>query len=119
MSAADRSRLRDAFAARYRASGLWRGASIGAAFAATAAARPETTALVDGDEPISFAELAVRVRRCASGLADLGVGAGDAVAYQLPNWWEAATALLASVSLGAHAVPIVPILRAREISSIL
>jgi cyclohexanecarboxylate-CoA ligase len=112
-------RLVTPWARRYRDSGLWRGVALGDAFARTVAARGDATALVEDDRSISFRALERRVAALAGGLARRGVGAGDAVAYQLPNWWEAAVAFLAAVRLGAHAVPIVPILRAREVTVIL
>ncbi|HZR71119.1 MAG TPA: AMP-binding protein [Burkholderiales bacterium] len=106
-------------AVRYRASGAWRDASIGDAFLAACSAREDDVVLFDRDEAIAFRELRERVLRLAVGLAAIGVRPGDAVAYQLPNWWEAAAALLATSLAGACAVPIVPILRTREVSFIL
>jgi cyclohexanecarboxylate-CoA ligase len=44
---------------------------------------------------------------------------GDAVALQLPNWWETVVVLLAAARLGATAVPILPIHREREVAFIL
>lgn len=103
----------------YRETGLWRDTCLAASFVQVATARAGAAALLEGDATLSFDELARRVRRCAAGLAERGVGGGDAVAYRLPNWWEAAVTLLATVALGARAVPIVPILRAREVGQIL
>ncbi|HEY8515785.1 MAG TPA: AMP-binding protein [Candidatus Binatia bacterium] len=112
-------RLRSPVAQSYRQRGLWPGVTLGESWARTVRARGDAIALVDGDLELSFTELARGVAALAKGLSTLGVRAGDAVAYQLPNWWEAAATLLATVSLGAHAVPIVPILRGREVAVIL
>lgn len=112
-------RLRTAWAERYRTGGLWPGVTLGEAFARTVARRGDAIALLEGDRTMSYATLGERVTSLAAGLARCGVVAGDAVAYQLPNWWEAAVTFLATVSLGAHAVPIVPILRGREMTVIL
>ncbi len=112
-------RLNSPAARAYRTRGLWPGVAIGDAFARTVATRGGAVALIDGELELTFDELARRVETLADGLAARGVRAGDAVAYQLPNWWEAAAGLLATVALGAHAVPIVPILRAREVAVIL
>src|SRR5262249_40892800 len=49
----------------------------------------------------------------------LGVVSGDAVAFQLPNWWETIAVLLAVARLGAVGVPILPIHRRREVAFIL
>ena len=37
---------------------------------------------------LTYAELGQRVDKIAAGLIELGVGKGDIVAFQLPNWWE-------------------------------
>jgi acetoacetyl-CoA synthetase len=50
---------------------------------------------------LSYADLHREVGRVASGLAALGVGAGDRVAGLLPNCPEAIIAMLATTSLGA------------------
>jgi cyclohexanecarboxylate-CoA ligase len=55
----------------------------------------------------------------AAGLRGLGVGAGDVVAYQLPNWWEAAVVFLAAARAGAVVNPVLPIFRERELRFIL
>jgi len=106
-------------ARHYRQAGFWRGRSLGAELADTCVRRGEAAALLEGDRVLSFAALHDRVRALAAGLGAAGIGPGDAVAYQLPNWWEATVTLLATVSLGARSIPIVPILRAREVGMIL
>jgi len=111
-------RLRSAWARHWRDAGLWSGTTLGDALARTIARRGDATALLDDGVALSYTALAARVDTFAAGLARRGVGPGDAIAYQLPNWWEAAVTLLAAVSLGAHAVPVVPILRGREMSVI-
>lgn len=108
-----------ALAARYRESGLWRGASLGASFEETCTRLGSRPALVDGPTTLGFDQLHRATERLAGGLERLGVREGDAVAYMLPNWWEAAATLLATVRLGAIAVPIVPFLRSREVRQIL
>ncbi len=89
------------------------------AFAATATRQPDRTALVDGDIRLAFRDIVARAEETAGGLAGLGIAPGDAVAVQLPNWWETIVALLATARLGAVAVPILPIHRAREVGFIL
>ncbi|MFF5988437.1 AMP-binding protein [Prauserella flavalba] len=57
--------------------------------------RGDHPAIHDGAETLTFAELAYRVSRVATGLAALRVGPGDVVAIWLPNstkWVEAAFA---------------------------
>jgi long-chain acyl-CoA synthetase len=71
-------------------------------------AHPRTTALVYGDERISYAELVDRVERLADGLARRGIRAGDAVALLLPNGPGYVASFFALAGLGAVAVPLNP-----------
>jgi acyl-CoA synthetase (AMP-forming)/AMP-acid ligase II len=103
----------------YLRGGSWRTDTVWQAFAATAARQPDRTALVEGDTRLAFRDVAARAEIVAGGLATLGVSPGDAVAVQLPNWWETVVVLLATTRLGAVAVPIPPIHRAREVGFIL
>ncbi|WP_140846628.1 AMP-binding protein [Paracoccus sp. FO-3] len=64
---------------------------------------------------LTFAELEDRVARAAGGLRKLGVGKGDVVALQMPNWWEFVVAVLATQRLGAISNPLMPIFREREL----
>ncbi|MCV7318330.1 AMP-dependent synthetase [Mycolicibacterium confluentis] len=57
-------------------------------------------------------------RRLAAGLRRRGVGPGDVVAFQLPNWMEAAATFWASAFLGAVVVPVVHFYGAKEIQHI-
>jgi len=58
-------------------------------------------------------------RRLAAGLRARGVGPGDAVAFQLPNWVEAAATFWAVSFLGAVVVPIVHFYGLKEVGYIL
>ena len=76
-----------------------------------ACGRGTRTAIVAEDEDgatseLTFAELALRVRRFSAGLHELGVRRGDVVALVLPIIPEAAIALLAIAALGAIAAPL-------------
>ena len=104
---------------RYRATGLWRGETVWAAFRATAARAGARTAVVEGAGRTSFAALAAAAEGLAGGLAARGVRAGDVVAVQLPNWTETLIVLLAAARLGAIANPVLPIYRRRELGFIL
>jgi len=99
----------------YRRSGAWRGETLAQVLESTAARVPDRTAIVDGAERIGFAELVARAERIAGGLAALGVGPGDVVAVQLPNWHETVTAYCAIARLGAVVNPVLPIHRRREL----
>jgi acyl-CoA synthetase len=67
----------------------------------------------------TFADVEFIARRLAEGLRKRGVGPGDAVAFQLPNWMEAAATFWASSFLGAVAIPIVHFYGPKEVRHIL
>src|SRR5205823_9779935 len=67
----------------------------------------------------TFADVLASSRRVAGGLARLGVGPGDVVAFQLPNWVEAALVFYGAGLLGAVVVPIVHFYGPREVRYIL
>jgi len=58
-------------------------------------------------------------RALAATLRDRGVGAGDVVVFQLPNWVEAGITFAATAYLGAVIVPIVHFYGPREVEYIL
>src|SRR4029077_6169086 len=76
-------------------------------------------AVVDGPVRTTFSALGAAAGRLAGGLARRGVGAGDVVAFQLPNWTETLVVLLAASRLGAVGNPVLPIHRRRELGFIL
>ena len=85
-------------------------------------ANPDTTFHVHSDvRPFAgtFRDVELRARRLAAGLQSRGVGPGDVVAIQLPNWVEAAVAFWASAFLGAVIVPIVHFYGPKELGHIL
>jgi cyclohexanecarboxylate-CoA ligase len=110
---------RPALADAYVRSGAWGDDTLWEAFAATAARLGDRPAVVEGSERLGFGALAARAEAVAGGLAALGVAPGDAVALQLPNWWETLVVLLAATRFGATAVPILSIHREREVAFIL
>lgn len=87
--------------------------------AATAAAtRPAivTYRMVDGSHAsLTYAELSDWVTRIAAGLAGLGVGKGEVVSCQLPNWWQMTALHLACIRIGAVLNPLMPIFREHEL----
>jgi cyclohexanecarboxylate-CoA ligase len=83
-----------------------------------AAVDPDRLAVVDGAVRLTYAELAARAEACARGLRAHGVGPGDVLTMQLPNWWEAAVVYQAAMLAGCVLNPVVPIYRERELSFI-
>src|SRR5690242_18781705 len=67
----------------------------------------------------AFRDVELEARRLAAGLHARGVGPGDVIALQLPNWKEAAAAFWASAFLGAVTVPIVHFYGRKELTHIL
>lgn len=84
-------------------------------FERTVATHPTRVAIIDGERRWTFLEIDRISRRAARGLRQLGVGRGDVVAYQLPNWWEAIVLFLAAARLGATLNPLLPLFREREL----
>ena len=58
-------------------------------------------------------------RRLAGALRRRGVGPGDVVLFQLPNWAEAAMTFWAAAYLGAVVVPVVHFYGAKEVAYVL
>ncbi|MBV8788532.1 MAG: AMP-binding protein [Mycobacterium sp.] len=67
----------------------------------------------------TFGDVELLARRLAAGLRARGVGPGDVVAFQLPNWVEAAVTFWASAFLSAVVVPIVHFYGPKELRYIL
>ncbi len=77
---------------------------------------PDALMMVDEhDRTMTFAEYLLAAERAAAGLADLGLGPGDVVAWQLPTWIESAVLVAALSRLGVTQNPILPIYREREV----
>jgi cyclohexanecarboxylate-CoA ligase len=76
-------------------------------------------AVVEGTSRLTFGDLTMAAERVAAGLRDRGVGVGDTVVTQLPNWWEAVVVSWGVFLAGAVLVPVVPIYRARELGFII
>ncbi|MBB4685799.1 non-ribosomal peptide synthetase [Amycolatopsis jiangsuensis] len=72
------------------------------------AANPEATAVVAGDERLSYRDLAGRVDQLAHTLAADGAGPGKLVAVLLPRASDLVTALLAVTRTGAAYLPLDP-----------
>jgi acyl-CoA synthetase len=106
---------------RYEDEGWWRPETLGDLVADGLSANPDTGFCVhSGVRPYSgtFADVELHARRLAAGLRDRGVGPGDVVAIQLPNWMEAAASFWASAFLGAVVVPIVHFYGRKELTHI-
>lgn len=109
-------------AKRYEQEGWWTQETIGQLLApALEAAADATFRVHSAERPWSgtYRDVEQVARKLAAGLRERGVGPGDVVAFQLPNWMEAAATFWASALLGAVTVPIVHFYRRKELSHIL
>jgi non-ribosomal peptide synthetase component E (peptide arylation enzyme) len=113
------TRLTDDLIARYQKSGHWGSQTFSSVLAARAASHPDRIAIVDRGRRITYGELETRVGRVAAGFTALGIGAGDVVTIQLPNWAEFAYVFFALERLGAVANQIGADFRSREVDYIL
>jgi non-ribosomal peptide synthetase component E (peptide arylation enzyme) len=113
------TRLTDELIARYQKSGHWGSATFDSILTARATSHPDRIAIVDRGRRITYGELKSRVDRVAAGLKALGIGVGDVVTIQLPNWAEFAYVFFALERLGAVANQIGPDFRSREVDYIL
>ena len=109
-------------AERYRAEGWWNDATLAqmvanglnvmshVPFRVRSKLRP-----YDG----TFADVDRAARALAGALQARGVGAGDVVVFQLPNWLEAGVTFWAAAYLGAVVVPVVHFYGPKEVEYIL
>ncbi|MGC4962190.1 long-chain-fatty-acid--CoA ligase [Gordonia sp. DT101] len=82
---------------------------------AAANARPDATALICGDSKLSYDEFDRAAAKTATLLAELGIDPGDRVGLMLPNTPAFAVLFYGIARRGAIAVPMNPLLKAREI----
>jgi 3-phosphoshikimate 1-carboxyvinyltransferase len=84
--------------------------------------RPDDEAVVEAPSPgraggaLSWGELDQQADTLAQLLLELGVAAGESVAWQLPNRLEFAVLALAAVRIGAVCCPLMPFFREREVA---
>ena len=109
----------DEIAGFYRAEGYWKHETLPGRLAAVCADAGEREAIIDGSNRVSFASFGALVERVAGHLSELGVGLGDVVSWQLPNWWEAAVVHHAALRVGAVPNPLNMIFRGRELRFVL
>lgn len=109
-------------AQRYEEQGWWTPDTLGDLLARGLKDNQDTTFRVHSSvRPFTgtFGDVERMARRLAAGLRARGVGPGDVVAFQLPNWVEAAATFWASAFLSAVVVPIVHFYGPKELRYIL
>ncbi len=106
----------------YRAEGYWTDDTFASFLDREITAAPDLTFRVwSKTHPFvgTIGGLYEQALRLASSLQRLGIGVGDVVAYQVPNWAESVVVIAAGFRLGAVMVPIVHFYGAREVEFIL
>ena len=112
----------EAHTRRYIAEGFWRDESLGELLAAGLHdARDHPFTVRSDRKPFrgTLGDVDALARRLATGLRARGIGPGDPIAFQLPNWLEAAATFYAVTYLGAVIVPIVHFYGPKEVGYIL
>ncbi len=85
----------------------------------TASRLPDKTALLEGEQHLTYAQVLARVRALAARLSEGGIGPGDHVALLFPNCIEFCLAYFAVLMLGAVVVPLNNRLAPKEFEYIL
>ncbi|MDF1551772.1 MAG: AMP-binding protein [Deferrisomatales bacterium] len=106
-------------AERYTRLRWWPGLTLGDLLDKAADIYPDREAFVDGRTRLTFGQAREQCNRLALGLAGLGVGPGDRVLVQLPNWNEFVAAYFALQKIGAVAVLLIDRYRQHEINHLI
>lgn len=99
--------------------GQWGEENLFEMLEAQVAEQPDRAFLTDDTSSLTFAELLTRGLGLAVGLKRRGIGRGDRVSAQIPNWTEFAVIAVALSRIGAILVPIMPIYRRDEVRYVL
>jgi acyl-coenzyme A synthetase/AMP-(fatty) acid ligase len=104
-------------AVAYRRDGHWDATTLSGRLAEAAGRRPAHAAVVDRDGRAvhSYGALARDVSIVAVWLEAQGVGVGDVVSIQLPNWYEFVVLAVATQQVGGVINPLLPIYRRKEL----
>lgn len=106
-------------AAKWRAIGQWTDETLFDRLALRVAQMPDKVAITDGTRRVTYRELLDVVDRMAARFRALGIGEGDVVGIQLPNWIEFAPVFFSLERIGAVAVTVSTDFRLRELEYIL
>lgn len=105
--------------ATFYETGFWQSTSFNALVAEQAQQRRDKVFVLDNSTSYTYGEFAQRALRVAVGLRRAGIGRGDRIAVQLPNWTDFPVVAAAASRIGAVLVPIMPIYRDDEVSFVL
>ena len=110
--------LPDELRDRYRRSGFQTDVSFPALMRRNRTEFGTRTAVIEDETELSWKELVGTAARFSGFLHANGVGAGDVVVWQLPNWWESLVVAYGIWALGAVSSPVVPIYREFELANV-
>jgi acyl-CoA synthetase len=108
--------------AKYKAEGAWDDRTLGQFLTDCLLVNPDRRFRIwSSTHPYvgTVGDVYEQARRVAGGLLAQGFGPGDIVAFQLPNWVEAAVTFYACAMLGVTLVPIVHFYGPKEVGFIL
>lgn len=80
---------------------------------------PGRLIVIEGERRLSRGELVDASLRLGGALLARGLQPGDALAFQLPNWWEACVINLTAALFGFRVVPLLTIYREAELRTML
>lgn len=106
-------------AAGYRAAGLSGDATFPALMRRNGRAVGSRVALIEGGVEVTWSELLDSATRFGGFLQSQGIGPGDVVVWQLPNWWETLVVAYGIWAAGAISSPVVPIYREFELAHVI
>jgi fatty-acyl-CoA synthase len=84
------------------------GRSVAQVLEAQAAEQPDRVFLIYEHRQLTYGQVNAQASALAAGLHGLGIGAGDRVALDLPNWPEFVISAFAAAKLGATIIPLNP-----------
>ncbi|BEV01439.1 AMP-binding protein [Novosphingobium olei] len=105
--------------AAFVAAGAYEPTTIADLATARAARDPDFVCVIDGQGAYTYATLLTDAKALAAALQARGLRPGEVIAFQVPNWREAAAINLAAALGGWVINPIVPIYRDAEVTMML
>jgi acyl-CoA synthetase (AMP-forming)/AMP-acid ligase II len=103
----------------FAAAGVWDERTIADQAYALAEQEPGFVAFVEGEERLTREQLVAEAEALSAALHARGLRPGDVIAFQVPNWREAAVINLAAAMSGLVVNPVVPIYRDHEVTQML